>query len=137
MARHAFVHNQRSRIFGNRQRKIIQIRRRFLDVADAVLIQSRRRSEIVSYAHEREWLDVSRQRQITIVLYPIRHGENILRFEKLARVFFLNCFPLYLRRLIGKQLQIRQTLIAGLLTDFKRRPIAPIRACPSPAIVPA
>ena len=52
MSGHALVHNQRPRIFGNRQREVIKIRRRLFYIADAVFIKPGVGSEIVSHTHE-------------------------------------------------------------------------------------
>src|ERR1043166_2899364 len=113
------MHDERSGIFRDRQREVIQMRRRNSDRADSVLVQSVRRREVVRNSHERERLNVMWQRQISIMAHPRRNGQNIFRLEEFTDLMFQLLLSLYLRCLIGKQRKLRQIGIAHLLKSLE------------------
>src|SRR5712691_608501 len=91
MAGNSFVNSDRPRILRSRAPEVTEVRRRFGDVTDAVLFQSRRRSEIVHFAESLQRAQIFRHWTQRVMLKPIGDGENAMLVEKLAdRQIFLS-----------------------------------------------
>src|SRR5947208_11688506 len=84
MSGNSFVDNDRPRILRGGAPEITKIPGRLAHVANAVLIQSRRRSEIVVFAKTKN-AQIFRHRSKSVMLQPTEHGENDVLDEKVAK----------------------------------------------------
>src|SRR5438046_6314007 len=123
MSRNSFVDNDRPRILCSGAPEVTKVPGRLAHVANAILIQSRRRSEVVVFAKAQN-AKIFRQRPQGIMLQPAGHGENPVFLEELANLQFPGgriCYPAIS---ILRELKWRHTLIPFFLIAFKRyRPI--------------
>src|SRR5437868_14359977 len=94
MSGNSFVDNDRPRILGGGAPEIAKIPGRLAHVANAILIQSRRRSEVVVFAKTKN-AQIFRHRPQRVMLQPTGHGENAALIEEAANLQFLCRATLY------------------------------------------
>src|SRR5947207_5819220 len=88
MSRNSFVNDDRPRILCSGAPEVTKVPGRLAHVANAILIQSRRRSEVVVFAKAQN-TQIFRHRAQGIMLQPAGHGENPVFVEELANLRFL------------------------------------------------
>src|SRR5262249_37772451 len=108
MAGYALVDDDRPGVAGRREAEIAELRRREPDVADPVLVQSSRRGVVDGHAQSGQGREVGRQRQVAVMLHPLRNGEQSLRLEKRADRQLVAALAIDLGGLVGEDRELRQ-----------------------------
>src|SRR5207245_9722853 len=88
MSRNSFVNNDRPRILRSGAPEVTKVPGRLAHVANAILIQSRRRSEIVVFAKAQN-AQIFRHRPQSAMLQPVGHGGDAVLVEKPANLQFI------------------------------------------------
>ncbi len=113
------MHRQRSRIGCSRAQEISELRRRRRDVTNAVLVQTRRRSEIIELGESLHRREIRRHRAKGVVLEPIRHGENPMRSKEIADLLLLRCLVALPALDIGRERERRHVAISLRFESFE------------------
>src|SRR6266481_124185 len=88
MSGNSFVNDNRPRILRGGAPEITEVPGRLAHVANAILIQSRRRSEVVVFAKAQN-AQIFRHRPQSVMLQPAGNGEDTVLVEELANLHFL------------------------------------------------
>src|SRR5437660_3683463 len=118
MSGNSLVNNDRPRILRSGAPEVTKVPGRLAHVANAILIQSRRRSEIVVFAKAQN-AQIFRHRPQSVMLQPGGHGENAVLVDKLANLQFLGRRILYPDISIFRELKWRDSFVAFFLVAFK------------------
>src|SRR5262249_48688369 len=84
-----------------------------------MFIEARRRSEVINYAERGKRLHIRGQRQIAIMLYQVRHGQNVSLFEKPPDLYFIFLLTRHLRMRVRKDWEFRPAFRPFLRDGFK------------------
>src|SRR6266513_4494518 len=118
MSGNSFVNNDRPRILCSGAPEVTKVPGRLAHVANAILIQSRRRSEVVVFAKTKN-AQIFRHRPQSVMLQPTGHGENAVLVEEVANLQFLGRGIFYPGISIFRELKWRDIFVAFFLIAFK------------------
>src|ERR1700681_1798422 len=72
----SFVYGDRPRILCGRAPEVTEVRGRFGDVTNAIILQSRGRSEVIGFTEALQRAQILRHRAQRVMLKPVGNGED-------------------------------------------------------------
>ena len=119
VARNTFVNDQRPRIFRHGQREIPQARTWGSYIPRAVFLQPAGASKIVGFARTAKCRQISRHRQVAIVLHPSGNAQKLVGFKVASDGELVFLFGGDLLRFVLEERQRRHVSIAMLLVCLR------------------